>query len=868
VSEGIPAFEGSLSKRSLLSRVKALDPVRRNVYLLLGAFWLAALGLAWASYAYYWNQRNAIETEERRRLEAIAELKVRQIREWRNERLADARILGSSPISPPVQRFFGGHATAGDQAEIAVWLDAIRSASGYANVILINPERKLWMARGENTHAPDLYFDLAQRVMLEGEVELSDFHLDTGLRMPHLGLNIPLRVASSEKPVGALLIAIDPKLRLYPLVQLWPTSSATAETLLARREGDEVVYLNELRHQGGVALKLRLPASEPRLPAALGANGFEGLVSGVDYRGVPVLAAVRRVPDVSWILVAKVDLAEVRAPIERQVFWLGLIACSVVLIFGIGVALLLRDLKARFDLQRYLSEVEQRALQGHYDLLSRYANDIILLADEAGLIVEANDRAVSSYGYSRGELIGMPLTKLRAPETLSESEPDGLRTAGDSAIFETRHIRKDGTTVPVEVSARRVTADNAVFRQCIIRDITERKEAEKEKARLEEQLQQSQRLKSIGRLAGGVAHDFNNLLTVINGYSSMVMETLPAHDPLCEPVQEIFDAGERAANLTRQLLAFSRKQVIAPKLLNLNALVSELVKMLRRLVGEDVSVVTRLDSSVDPVFVDQSQMEQVLMNLTTNARDAMPGGGELLIETQNVLINEEYASTHVGAKAGEHVLLAVSDNGVGMSPETLERAFEPFFTTKPRGQGTGLGLAMVYGIVEQNGGWIFVYSEPGKGTSFKIYLPGVRDGDATALDTGAERPVVLDARGSETVLIVEDQAEVRRLAVEALRRYGYRVIEAASGEEALALAGSLPEEIHLLVTDVVMPGITGPVLANRLTSARPQLKVLYMSGYTENLVARQGILEEGTLYLQKPFTAGVLAARVRAVLES
>lgn len=852
--------------------IKSLDPVRRNIYLLLATFWLVALGVAVAAYQYYRNQRNAIESEGRTQLASIAELKIRQVQAWRNERMADARILAASPISPAVRKFLvDGRGTPGVRRQVTDWLQAVRAASGYANVILVNPKRRIWSAAGTTADDSELYFRLATRVVEKGDILLTDFHLDNSFPGPHMGLHVPLWSGKGLPPAGALLLSIDPKSFLYPLIQSWPTSSRSAETLLARREGDQVVYLNELRHRTGTALQLRLPLSAEKLPAARGAAGFEGILTGVDYRGVPVLAVTRRVPDTPWVLVAKIDLDEVHAPIERQTFWLGLIACSVILTIGIGVALILRDLRARLDVQQYRAELEQRALQGHYDYLSRFANDIILLTDEAAAIVEANDRAANSYGYSREELIGMPIRRLRAPETQAAFDQDWRKTEDqDSVIFETRHIRKDGSTFPVEVSARKVSADGeGVFRQSIIRDITERKEAEKERAKLQEQLQQAQRLESIGQLAGGVAHDFNNLLTVINGYSSMVMEALAAHDPLQDAVREIFDAGQRAARLTRQLLAFSRKQVISPKLLNLNMVVTDVVKMLRRLVGENITIVTEFEASLEPVFLDPGQMEQVLMNLAANARDAMPQGGKLLIETRNVAINEEYATLHVDARPGDYVLLAVSDTGEGMSQETLKHAFEPFFTTKPRGQGTGLGLATIYGIVKQSNGWIRVYSELGKGTTFQIHLPRMVAGQYSGTDADMQfLPGARDVRGTETVLVVEDQAEVRKLAVQALERYGYRVIQAPSGDEALALSGSIADEIHLLITDVVMTGITGPELAGRVASTRPRMKTLYMSGYTESLVAQQGVLDGGIAYLQKPFTAGVLAKKVREVLDN
>jgi PAS domain S-box-containing protein len=849
--------------------MKPIDPVRRNVYLVLAGFWLLALAMGIAGYAYYRRQRTAIESEQRSQLAAIAELKVRQVGAWRSERLVDGRMVAVSPISPALRAFLaGGRVTPEAHDEIAHWLESIRTEGRYANAILVNPAAKLWIPAGAHVDAAEPFFAIAKQVIAHGDVMMTDIHLDTGLPGPHLGVNVPLRTAPGGPFTGAMLLGIDPNTFLYPLIQTWPTESRSGETLLARREGDSIVYLNELRHRGGTALTLRFPLSTADLPAARGARGFEGILTGIDYRGVPVLADVRRVPDTPWIIVSKIDKKEVEEPIQTQTIWLGLTACFLMLSIGFGVALILRDLRGRFAVQKLQSEAEQRALRGHYDFLSRFANDIILLTNEFGVIVEANDRAVTSYGYDREELIGMPLRALRAPETLGKFEDDWRTTEQtESYIFETYHRRKNGTVFPAEVSARRVKVDDKVFRQSIIRDITERKEAEKERVKLQDQLQQAQRLESIGRLAGGVAHDFNNLLTVINGYSGMIAEALPPHDPLRDSVHEVINAGERAANLTRQLLAFSRKQVMAPKLLNLNTVIGDLVKMLRRLVGEDVTVLTELASPLDPVFVDPGQMEQVLMNLATNARDAMPHGGTITIATQNVDVEEEYADMHVDAKPGRCVLLSFTDTGEGMSPETIKHAFEPFFTTKPRGQGTGLGLATVYGAIKQSNGWILVYSEPSKGTTFKIYLPVAVAADSSGHDHAPAGDGVKDVRGAETVLVVEDQADVRKLATEGLRRFGYRVLEAAGGEEALAVCASAGQ-IDLLVTDVVMPGMNGPELVQRIANMGPRpIKVLYISGYTENLIAPEGVLRPGVAFLQKPFTAAALAYNVRHVLD-
>jgi CheY-like chemotaxis protein len=369
---------------------------------------------------------------------------------------------------------------------------------------------------------------------------------------------------------------------------------------------------------------------------------------------------------------------------------------------------------------------------------------------------------------------------------------------------------------------------------------------------------------SIGRLAGGVAHDFNNLLVVINGYADMVASELAPTDPLCEQIAEIAKAGSRAADLTHQLLAFSRKQVIEPKVIDLNEVVEGAGKMLRRVMGEDIEVITDLAPDLGHVLVDVGQMHQVLMNLAVNARDAMPTGGTFLIETRNVELDEDYVAAHAGMKAGAYVLLAVTDTGMGMDEETCQRAFEPFFTTKRVGEGTGLGLSTVYGIVKQSNGSIGIYSEPGKGTTFKTYLPRVTE-LSEPLETAP--PPASELHGTETILVVEDQAEVRKLIIKILRNYGYRVLEAANGEDALLLCGRCPDPLPLMITDVVMPGMTGRDLAARFASLRPEMQVLYISGYTANIITNQGVLESGAAYQSKPFAPVALAQKVRELLD-
>jgi CheY-like chemotaxis protein len=374
----------------------------------------------------------------------------------------------------------------------------------------------------------------------------------------------------------------------------------------------------------------------------------------------------------------------------------------------------------------------------------------------------------------------------------------------------------------------------------------------------------AQKMEAIGRLSGGIAHDFNNLLGVIIGYSRVLRKELGASSALCEHAVEIEKAGQRAASLTKQLLAFSRQQVLTPAVLNLNTLVSDMEGMLPRLLGEDIAVSLALHSELGSVKADQSQIEQVIMNLAVNARDAMPQGGKLKIQTANVELDQVYARDHPGSKAGNYVLLAVTDTGTGMNAETLAHIFEPFYTTKERGKGTGLGLATVYGIVKQSNGYIVVDSAPGKGTTFQIYLPqhiGKPATEEREVDSGEK------LRGSESILLVEDSEPLRKLAQTFLESAGFRVMSAEHGEDALQVASRHGKTFDLLLTDVVMPGMNGRVLAEHLLPRQPGMRVLYMSGYTDSFIAGHGVLEPGTHLLHKPFTDEVLIRKVREVLD-
>jgi two-component system cell cycle sensor histidine kinase/response regulator CckA len=435
--------------------------------------------------------------------------------------------------------------------------------------------------------------------------------------------------------------------------------------------------------------------------------------------------------------------------------------------------------------------------------------------------------------------------------------------------LEHRIIHKDGSVrwLRNTIALQRNDQGQVIFYDGLVNDITERKRAEEVLRQTEDQLRQSQKLEAIGRLAGGVAHDFNNLLTAIMGYTDFLLMSLNPDDPRHSDAKEIRKASEQAATLTRQLLAFSRKQDLQPRILDLNAVVTDSAKILRRLLGEDIDLNTGLDPSLWMVKADPGQLEQVIINIAVNSRDAMPDGGRLIVETANVNLDEEYCRQHPSTKVGCHVMLAISDTGCGMDVETQSQIFEPFFTTKEQGKGTGLGLSTAYGIIKQSGGSIWVNSELGKGTVVEIYLPRV-EGEIGVLDNRLTENQKQTVRGTECLLLVEDEEAVRNLVCETLRRSGYMVLEAPNGGEALRLATEYVGPIHLMVTDLVMPEINGRRLAERMATVRPNMRVLYMSGHTASVVAPLGILEPGVAFLQKPFSPDMLARRIREVLDS
>jgi len=560
----------------------------------------------------------------------------------------------------------------------------------------------------------------------------------------------------------------------------------------------------------------------------------------------------------------KIDNLEARFRLKDGTVITGLISASVFVFNGeMHVLSITRNIEHLKELEKErikLYEEAETARRLLSDVLSRISDGVVAL-DKSWVFTYVNEQAAKLLDRDKPgdlldrhiwaeypELVGHPFYEAyhKAMETQQAVYLEGYHETWDR-WFENRIFPSpDGITV-------------------YFTEITERIRATEEKTKLEEQLRQAQKLESIGRLAGGVAHDFNNMLSIILGYSEDILQKLPPGDPIQDEVEEIISAGRRSADLTRQLLAFSRKQILRPKVLDLNDLMRNLERMLRRLIGEDIEMSVYLDSEPTVVEVDPGQFEQVIMNLVVNARDAMPGGGKLDIDISRVELDEEYAGNHQSVKPGRYILVAVSDTGTGMDKETMNKIFEPFFTTKGKGKGTGLGLSTVYGIIKQSGGNVWVYSESGRGTTFKIYLPEAKK---NVENTKRPAPKNLKPGDGEHILVVEDEESLRRLAAKALTRFHYKVTVASSPAKALSLVEAGEVRPALLITDLVMPGMSGKELFDHLKEILPGIKVIYMSGYMDNAIMHHGVLDKGVQFIQKPFSLSSFMSKVQEVLEN
>jgi PAS domain S-box-containing protein len=512
----------------------------------------------------------------------------------------------------------------------------------------------------------------------------------------------------------------------------------------------------------------------------------------------------------------------------------------------------IRDITERKRSTKSLNKAESQ-----FRALFKNSREAVLIANDEGVFVDANPAACKLLGVPHEEVVGYTVRDFAAKESDAGDWPMWEQFRKEGRVHQPIQLKRpDGTLLDVDFFATANFLPGSHF--SMLHDLTERR-------KLEGQLQQSQKLEAVGTLAGGIAHDFNNLLTVIIGYSDLSLNSPDNSAPVVRNLEEVIKAAERAASLTRQLLAFSRKQVLQPKVLDLNTVIADIGKMLTRLVGEHIVIRTLSDAGLGRVNADPGQIEQVIVNLVVNARDAMPNGGEITIETANVFLDEEFASCHVSVKPGWYVMTTVTDAGQGMDADTLKLIFEPFFTTKELGKGTGLGLSTVYGIVKQSGGNIWVDSQVGIGTTFKVYLPLI---DEPVTEVPAAEPGLPMSRGTETILVAEDEEMMRNLARESLKVHGYTVLESANGAEALAVCKQHDGPIHLLLTDVLMPGMSAADLVRQFRKSRPETRILYMSGYAAPSIADRGILPEGLAFIGKPFTPDSLVRKVGEVLRA
>ncbi len=1008
-------------------------------------FILATTGIVAAGYFSFHNYHKLFRSEMERQLSTIADLKISELIQWRKERLGDAEVFyNNAGFSDLVKQFFENPADGNARGQIHMWLDKVRNAYNYDRTFLLDARgvERLSVPSTNDGSSPYLVKN-ALETMRSGRIEFLDFYQVSSGGPIYLAVLVPIFDGpDSQSPLGALCLLIDPETYLYPLIMRWPTFSKTAETLLVRREGSQALFLNELRFRDRTALNFRSSPDNPTLPALKAVMGHQGVTEGLDYRGVPVVAFTRAVPHSPWFLVARMDAAEVYAPLQERLW--GTLTLIGALLFGAAavLGLLWRDQRLRFYQERYEAAEALRESESRYKDLYENAPDMYLSVDPlTAIVTRCNLTLARSTGYKKEEILGQPVFNLCHPDCMDAAK-EIFKTFADRGFMKDAELqlrRKDGGIIEISLNGSVERDPSGAILQCQFnwRDITDRKRAERrierlnsvlrairdvnqlivrekdreqlilkgvrllvesgsyagaifaltddddrlenysiagmdeglqifvemldrgelppccleatkardililpdredfcldcrvikscdmgimcvrlvhddigfgyiivavkdrpetdaedrelfaemagdmayalyvmksqeamelaeqERQSLEDQLLQSQKMEAIGRLAGGVAHDFNNMLQTILGYSDLVLEKTSRDDPFREHFEEIQKAALRSADLTRQLLAFSRKQTIAPHVLDLNETIASMLKMLGRLIGEDIDLLWRPTQDLWQVKMDPAQIDQILANLVVNARDAIRGVGKITIETNKAEFDRAYCDTHAGFVPGRYVMLAVSDDGMGMDKETLSLVFEPFFTTKPRGQGTGLGLATVYGIVKQNNGFINVYSEQGKGTTFRIYFSAHEAEPRVEVKADhSEKP-----SGTETILVVEDEESLLQLNIKMLEQLGYTVLPANSPSKAILLAEQYDGAIHLLLTDVILPEMSGRDLWRRLNEIRPDLKCLYMSGYTANVITHHGVLDQDVHFLQKPFSRRDLADKIREALE-
>ncbi len=1052
--------------------------------------------------------RARVESE----IKAVADLKATQIAQWRNERLGDAGVLMDNPLLRRNLSEFFGDADGVLDDDIAAHLQSLCERYGYSQVVLVDGTGRIRSEGPDGVESAEgVVLDAVQESFRDGEPRISLLHRGGAVSEPHVAVVAPV-LHDGGDPAGAIVLVMSAKRTLYPLIRSWPTQNRTAESLLVRSDGDAALFLSDARHLSDAALSTRVELSRSDVPSVMAVQGRTGVVTGSDYRGSKVVAAIAPVTGSSWLVVAKQDESEAFASVHVRTVYGWILLGSFLLLSAASIALLLQHDRRRHFERLYFAESERRRMEERNRVVLHSIGDGVVATDADGRVETMNPAAEALSGWSAPEAVGRPLeevlnlvggqtrektenpvrlaigsraltkvaddtvlvardgterqiadsaapvmekgvvtgavmvfrdvtrenaatAELRLNEeyqrALIESSPmaimsldrDGkvltwnpaaerifgwkasevvgtmspLASVGaenDSDTLRNRVLsgeylegleisrkRRDGTTVDLSLSAApiRDPQGRTIAFINVMQDIAERKELEGERerlrqvieqsgesvmitdaddaieyvnpafeditgysrsealgrsprflksgrhsedffaemwrvlsggnpwrgritnkrkdgtlfdvesiispvrdssgrivnyaavqrdvtheTRLEEQLRQAQKMEAIGHLAGGVAHDFNNILQAMMGYCELLDLSIPEGDRLREYVSELMKATERSATLTRQLLTFSRQQVTEMKDLELNGIVTDIFRMIKRTIGEQIEVEIALAAERLPVRADPGQIEQVVMNLSINARDAMPHGGTLAIGTSIVEIDEEYRTANPWAVPGRYAMMSVTDTGMGMDEVTLSQVFEPFFTTKEVGSGTGLGLATVYGIVKKHEGLIHVYSEVGIGTTFKVYLPL---GNAAAAEPPPDRAEPA-AGGHETILLAEDDQAVRGLTERILRDAGYDLIVARDGEEAMRVLEERAGAVDLLVSDVVMPKMSGRDVHEFFRRAKPDAKTLFMSGYSTRVAEADYFERENAAFLSKPFSPAEFLRAVRKVLDT
>ena len=832
--------------------VPALFHRRVPVLLFFGI--AAVLVAVFATLFHRIGSRRSLEMEGvRARLSSLTQVRQERLASWLEACSADADMVALFPSVRELLNEPGGpgldEPTAADHPDLHVHarmvLDLVVRTHGYGAILLAD---RTGAVIGSSTEPPAVDPEVIQDALGAAGVGapfFSEVSPDATRRL--LLFSSPVWKEGVALPgdraiLGVLLFLVDPVAAVFPMMTHRVLLGATDDLILA--------HLGDGGLQPMTPVRFHLPDSDDApflrasLPDSLAGPG-ETFLEARDYRGVEVYASIRPVEGTPWMVVGKIDRVEALEGVSDDWFWLLATGIASLL----AVAVLFVAMSRHYRARHFQALADQEA---RYRALAENARDIILIVDSDARIVEANRAAAKAYGHSIDDLTGMSLEVLRAPDS-KPSAAERMRQAASGDIFyETEQRRRDGTTFAVEVSARGIHVGDQELVVAIIRDITERK-------RLEKQSVIAQRMEALGQLAGGVAHDFNNLLTAIRGYAVLVQETFAPDDVRRNELEEVVKASDRAAALTQQLLAFSRRQATERRVIDLNAIVTGLEGMLPRLIGENIRFLTDLDGRPLWIRADAGQIENLLVNLVVNARDAMPQGGTLTLSTRAAMLSGG------GHRVREHARLEVADTGIGMDDETRARAFEPFFTTKEHGRGTGLGLSTCYGIVQQHDGAISLESLPGHGTTVRIDLPMAVRTLTDEMPALTEGPV---PRGVESILLAEDDAGVRAYTGQVLRSLGYTVISAASGPEALDVVRVRPDvAIDLLVTDVVMPGMSGVELQKGLRQLRPDLKTLFVSGYAESSMFEMGGVERGASVLRKPFSPAEMGRKIREVLD-